>query len=322
MAASPVQPQDFLTADLRDFRSGDLDALLDEQAAFWRQRFLWDFSASADVIRRFLDMRNLFGFVLLSDGRPVGYSYFVHEDHKALVGDLFITASHRCEPAERMLLHSTLKSAVVFPHVRRVEGQLLGLSFNPRDEAVYGRNLVVHERNFMVLENLRGFPAPRKISRDVSYHTWAEGFLDGAAELIALSYRSHVDSLINDQYRSFAGARRFLFNTTQHPGCGVFYRPAALVATDRYSRQIAGICLGSLVDSQVGHITQIAVAPRLQGQGIGCEMLRRSVDAFDSYGCRAVSLTVTASNASAVSLYERVGFRTVRRFHAFVWEAS
>jgi ribosomal protein S18 acetylase RimI-like enzyme len=322
MAASPVQPHDFLTADLRDFRGSDLDSLLEEQTAFWKRRFLWDFSASADVIRRFLDMRNLFGFALVCDGRPVGYSYFVHEDRKALVGDLFITEARRSEPAERALLHNTIQCAVVFPNVRRVEGQLLGLSFNPRDEVIYGRNLAVFERNFMVLDNLGGFPPPRKTSLEVSYETWSDRFLDVAADLVARSYHNHVDSLINDQYRSFAGARRFLFNTTQHPGCGVFFRPAALVATGPAAQQLAGICLGSLVDAQVGHITQIAVAPGAQGHGVGYELLRRSVKAFEQRGCHAVSLTVTAPNHSAVELYEQVGFRTIRRFHAFVWEAS
>jgi ribosomal protein S18 acetylase RimI-like enzyme len=37
-------------------------------------------------------------------------------------------------------------------------------------------------------------------------------------------------------------------------------------------------------------------------------------------GCRAATLTVTAANAGAVELYERVGFHTVRRFSAYVWE--
>jgi ribosomal protein S18 acetylase RimI-like enzyme len=31
-------------------------------------------------------------------------------------------------------------------------------------------------------------------------------------------------------------------------------------------------------------------------------------------------LTVTAANEDAVELYERVGFETIRRFSAFVWE--
>jgi ribosomal protein S18 acetylase RimI-like enzyme len=37
-------------------------------------------------------------------------------------------------------------------------------------------------------------------------------------------------------------------------------------------------------------------------------------------GCRKVSLTVTAANREAVDLYERMGFRTIRKFSAFVWE--
>ena len=36
--------------------------------------------------------------------------------------------------------------------------------------------------------------------------------------------------------------------------------------------------------------------------------------------CRSASLTVTAANADAVALYERVGFETIRRFSAYVWD--
>jgi ribosomal protein S18 acetylase RimI-like enzyme len=38
------------------------------------------------------------------------------------------------------------------------------------------------------------------------------------------------------------------------------------------------------------------------------------------HGMNSVSLTVTAGNQSAVGLYERMGFRTKRRFQALVWE--
>jgi ribosomal protein S18 acetylase RimI-like enzyme len=37
-------------------------------------------------------------------------------------------------------------------------------------------------------------------------------------------------------------------------------------------------------------------------------------------GCTSASLTVTAANEDAVTLYERVGFETIRRFPALVWE--
>jgi len=36
--------------------------------------------------------------------------------------------------------------------------------------------------------------------------------------------------------------------------------------------------------------------------------------------CGSAGLTVTASNQGAVSLYERVGFRTIRQFSAYAWD--
>ncbi len=324
MAASPIQPADLLVVDLREFRGDDLAALLAEQTTFWSEHFYWDFTPSREVIRRFMDARNLYGFVLLREGRPIGYSYFVHEDRKALIGDLFITAPERSEEAERFLLYNTVRSAAVFPGVRRIEGQLLSLSsspFNPADELVYGRRLSAHERHFMLLDRPGDWPASPRKAAAFRYRKWVDGDLHRAADLIAHAYQDHVDGLINDQYRSFAGARRFLFNTTQHPGCGIFLRQAALVAIDRLSDRMCGVCLGSLVQPEVGHITQLAVAPEVRRRGVGLELLRRSIGAFGAQGCSAVSLTVTASNRSAVELYAGLGFRVCRKFSAFVWEA-
>ena len=45
-----------------------------------------------------------------------------------------------------------------------------------------------------------------------------------------------------------------------------------------------------------------------------------SLLALADHGCRTVSLTVTTSNASAIQLYERMGFVNRRDFAAYVWE--
>ena len=58
----------------------------------------------------------------------------------------------------------------------------------------------------------------------------------------------------------------------------------------------------------------------MRGTGIGHALLRQSLINLREAGCRSASLTVTAANEDAVALYERVGFRTVRRFPAYVWE--
>ena len=83
---------------------------------------------------------------------------------------------------------------------------------------------------------------------------------------------------------------------------------------------MCGISLTSLVAHEVGHVTQICVAPTHQGQGIGYELLRRSLTALAAQGCKSVSLTVTSANDSAAQLYERMGFRLRREFAAHVWD--
>ena len=134
------------------------------------------------------------------------------------------------------------------------------------------------------------------------------------------AYTGHVDSRINDQYRSAAGARRFLYNIVQYPGCGAFYRPASYAAFDAGSGRLCGISLASLVAPECGHITQICVSPSVRGTGIGHALLRASLTTLRDMGCRSASLTVTAANDDAVELYKRVGFNVARRFSAYVWE--
>jgi GNAT superfamily N-acetyltransferase len=57
-----------------------------------------------------------------------------------------------------------------------------------------------------------------------------------------------------------------------------------------------------------------------RGKGVGHELMGRSLSALKNMGCRQATLTVTGENEGAVRLYEQIGFRTVKRFSAFVWE--
>jgi ribosomal protein S18 acetylase RimI-like enzyme len=84
--------------------------------------------------------------------------------------------------------------------------------------------------------------------------------------------------------------------------------------------RLCGISLASLLTPETGHVTQICVSPSVRGTGIGHELMRQSLTTLREMGCISASLTVTAANEDAVALYERVGFETIRRFPAFVWE--
>jgi ribosomal protein S18 acetylase RimI-like enzyme len=321
MAAAGAPIGDFALVDLREMRGEDLGDLLAAQSAEWRARFHWDFSPTASIIRRFLDARNLHGYALVSADRPVGYGYFIYEDGKALVGDLFLEDPFRDPVWERWLLESTVKAAAVYPGVRRVEGQALGMTYEIEEEMLFSRPILIVPRLFMLKAELDELDLEQaRTSEGMRFAIWDESDIEPAAQLIASSYVEHVDSTINDQYRTIAGARRFLVNTTQHTGCGVFLRRASIVARRGIFRSLAGLCLVSRVDQDAGHITQICVSPAHRRQGAGREMMRRSLAALARQGCDFASLTVTASNVSAVRLYEDLGFTVLRRFSAFIWE--
>ncbi|MBI3473954.1 MAG: N-acetyltransferase [Candidatus Solibacter usitatus] len=307
--------------DLRYLRSADLEPLLQEETGLWRQRFDWDFQSSAGLVRRFVDQRALDGFALLERGRPVGYSYTVQDEHKGLLGDLYVSRAHWSLDREDRLLGATVEALMRTPWVRRIETQLMTLGPVHGRALPAGRCLRLFERNFMqydlALPPLRERPA--SLTR-VEVEPWAERHQEPAARLIPAAYAGHIDSQINDQYRHPEGARRFLHNIVQYPGCGSFFHPGSAMAMDRATGEACALALTSLVAEDIGHITQLCVAPGRRGEGIGYELLRRALEAFRGLGCRKVSLTVTAANRGAVALYERVGFRTVHRFCAFVWE--
>ncbi|MEZ5363582.1 MAG: N-acetyltransferase [Bryobacterales bacterium] len=322
MAAAGAPIGDLSIVDLREMRGEDLGYLLEQQNLEWRRRLHWDFAPTGSIIRRFLDARNLHGYAVVQGGRPVGYCYFIYEDGKALVGDLYLEDGFRQPAWERWLLENTVKAAAVYPGVRRVEGQALGLSYELQEDVLYSRPVSVVPRLFMMRVDLDQIEdaIPCDPPESLRFGHWDDSDLEPAAQLIAGSYARHIDSRINDQYRTVAGARRFLINTTQHTGCGVFLRRASVVARRGIFRSVAGVCLASRVDDSAGHVTQICVAPQHRGLGVGREMLRRTLTALARQGCEVASLTVTASNKPAIELYERFGFTILRRFSAFIWE--
>ena len=66
------------------------------------------------------------------------------------------------------------------------------------------------------------------------------------------------------------------------------------------------------------YVQTIAVAPALQGHGLGTRLLTALVDESARRGCKRLDLEVRADNAVAIALYERHGFVQVgRRRHYY-----
>jgi len=329
MAALPDGPpgNHFASPELVDLRRVDVEQLnpiLNEEIACWRDELDWDFLPSAELIRRFVHMQALNGFALVSRGnarpsRIEGYSYFVAEETKGLIGDLYIRRAHRLPgefaPLERSLLDATLAALWQTAGMKRIEAQLLMLksSFSGPDFNSYPREFL-----YAPLDPMLKLPA-KPVPGNIITH-WTDSMHELSARLIAAAYQGHIDSQINDQYRSASGARRFLMNIIQFPGCGSFFAPASYAAIDIDSKQLRGISLASKVSAACGHITQLCVAQSEQGTGLGYELARHSLIALRAHGCRSVSLSVTSANHSALRLSQRLGFSKLRDFSAYVWQ--
>jgi ribosomal protein S18 acetylase RimI-like enzyme len=306
--------------ELRRITAEALGPLLDEEIETWRRELDWDFQPSASLVRRFLNIRALSGFALMSGAEIAGYCYYVCEESKGLIGDLFVRQAFRTAQRERALVDALLDAIWRTPGVKRVEAQLMMLSAPLERDAQRGAWFRAYPREFLDAP-LGGVAAlPWKMPGGVSIVPWSENRQDDTARLIAAAYEGHVDSQINDQYRSPGGARRFLMNIVQYPGCGVFFVPASFAAQSNRTGELAGISLASLVAPDVGHITQICVLPEVKGIGLGYELMRQSLTALAAHGCRMASLTVTASNEQAIRLYQSMGLKKRRDFSAYVWQ--
>jgi ribosomal protein S18 acetylase RimI-like enzyme len=297
-----------------------MEDLLKEQHGEWLSLLNWDFGPSAGLVRRFIMAGTLSGFALIEAGRVVGYTYFMHEDRKGLIGDLYVMRRWRTPCNETALLGAAVKSLLEAPGVQRIESQLMMLSGESHVTIPFRSMSEVHRRDFMMLdlENLTALRPSRKGQRAV-IHGWDSNRDLEAARVIAQAYTQHIDSEVNDQYRSVRGAQRFIQNIVRYPGCGAFYPPASLLAIDAYTGTACGVCLASILSPRVGHITQLCVTPAMRGKGLGYELMRRALLALAEGGCRKASLTVTAANRGAVRLYESVGFQVAHSFAAIIW---
>ena len=115
------------------------------------------------------------------------------------------------------------------------------------------------------------------------------------------------------------GSLRFLHNIVRFPGCGVFDAEHSWVVRDERSGQLEAVALVSRVEPDVAHITQLCVAPRRRGYGLGRMLLRHAATQLAATGMRAITLTVTEANTPALKLYRSLGFRERLPFCANVW---
>ena len=309
--------------DLRHFSSADLRPLLEDEIKVWANLLCWDYSASAEMILRYMDAKFLPGYAAVSHGRVFGYSFFVYENNKGVIGDLFVNegenGADRREVERRLLIH-VIETLQQSPGVHRIEAQLLAHEAGAAAKPFLDQRFSRHARLFMTLPltDMRAFE--KKVTQEIEIRRWTELDYQPSASVITAAYRNHVDSEINDQYRTLSGSLRFLNNIVRFPGCGTFDPESSFVAMEKSTGALVGIILCSRVRHDVGHVTQVCVLPEYRSHGLGKSLLAATLQNLRQRKFSVLSLTVTEANSRAVELYQRLGFETKRVFDAFVWE--
>jgi ribosomal protein S18 acetylase RimI-like enzyme len=295
---------------------------MEDETQVWSRLLSWDYSGSAEMILRYVDAKILPGYAAIERGKIFGYSFFVYEGSKGVIGDLYVTNGNRLPDArqvELQLLTHVIETLQQSPGIHRIEAQLLAHEAGAVSRPFLDQACQRHPRLFMVLPLGKPVPDTQRAHPEVEIRGWTEADYQPAAAVITAAYRGHVDAQINDQYHTLSGSLRFLNNIVRFPGCGQFDAESSYVALDRKAKSLIGLILCSRVRNDVGHVTQICVLPEFRSHGIGESLLGATVGNLRKRNFSMLSLTVTEANTRAVALYRRLKFDSKRVFDAFVW---
>lgn len=308
--------------DIRHFSAEDFGPLLESESRAWYDRLRWDYAPSIRLIAGCLADKRLSGYAILSEGQLKGYSFFLYEGEKGMIGDLFVDAGSETRPNAVALLEHVIETLKATPGVERVEAQLPHFILDDVEDCFRQRGFDTYLRRFMAA-NLNGRHTrlgTAEFDRQFSIEPWQRKHDDAAARLLFHAYRSHVDASINDQYHSVSGTAHLIENIIHLKGCGENLPQASFVAIHRATHKLAGILALTAVREATAHIPQIAVDTEFQNHGAGVALMEASLAEAKKLGMREVTLTVTDVNAGAVRFYERLGFDTFHTFGAFVWQ--
>jgi len=310
--------QRFRLIDLRQLPVRALEPLFEEEQRCWLEVLLWDCRPSLDILRRFLETRALSGYAVFDGDVPAGYGFYVVEEHKGLLGDLFVSARYPHDEVAAPLLRELVHALRSLHGVVRIEAQLIPFG-GSHEETLSALGFRLFPRQFMLLQLAETVPQPD--CGAVRIEPWNARWFLPCARLIQSAYTAHIDSEINDQYRTTAGALKFLRNIILLPGCGRFLPDVSFVVPEPGNEALLAAVLNSEVSPRVAHTTQIAVRADYQHRGLGRRLMQATIAALQARSFRAHTLTVSAGNRPAAELYQRLGFRTVKTFLAAVWPA-
>lgn len=302
---------------LQATRPKEVEEIMREESAMWRERLRWDYEPTHEFIRNYMGMRLLPGLVLKVDGEPLGYGYMVQDGNRVIFGNIYVLQRAWRQGLEENLAEGMIDVSQGSEEVTRIEAQMMIFSEASVESPFREAGFSVYRRNFLSLD-LAGWNALRPASEGFRLVPWKDSMIAEAARVVYQSYEGSVDAEFATSFSRADKCHEFIYNLVKRTGCGDFLDRMTTVAVDQRGR-IAGVVLATRLSPRSGHLPQISVLPEHHGHGIGAWLVAESLLRFKKSGYETVSLTVTERNTKADAWYRRIGFEQVLAFNAYMW---
>jgi GNAT superfamily N-acetyltransferase len=287
--------------DWRDADPSDTQVFYAREQEYWVRELAWDASSAWREIEQARVTWGLPGFIASDTDRAVrGWAYFLPEGETAHLGG--VVADTR--EATDALLDACLESALRPPRPARVS------CFLP--SRAEGFEQALRERGFMC-EHYRYLSRPiGKGEETEEAERWSPGDLLPAAALLRESYGAE------GQHFAPRGTpeewEQYVRSLVERPGCGVI--EPAITRVIRDGTHLHALVLATRIAPGTLHLPQVAVHPTRRREGLARRLVEEACRAAAARGVKQATLLVAEGNASARSLYDKIGFTDASAFVA------
>jgi ribosomal protein S18 acetylase RimI-like enzyme len=169
--------------------------------------------------------------------------------------------------------------------------------------------LTYFKRHRMELD-LRHPRPPAELPPGFFWLPWNPHLLEHHARVLCAGFAGETDALVFSSLASLPGCRDLMSAITTLPG----FCPAATWVAAR-SECCVGSVQGIIDANGFGGVQNLGVVGDHRGLGLGRALLLKALEGFAAAGARRAFLEVTATNAPAVRMYRRLGFRAYKTIY-------
>jgi ribosomal protein S18 acetylase RimI-like enzyme len=289
----------------------ELARLFDEESAMWAKELRWSFAPTRARLEAALGDGSLSGLAASDDLGACAYATYAVDLGHGIIGSVFASERSRGRGLESLLVHRILnRLRALQPAV--IDCQTLFSSDPGLTEPFASHGFTSAARLYMTIERPAWLAARRPPSPGLRSKPTHRTDLRAVARLV---YEAHLETHHLDASSSFdtlESCERILRQIILDEVCGPFDSMGS--RRIEVDGTLAAACLLTWPLGGIAHVSEVATAPAHRLRGLARHCLAESLEnAFARGSASSATLSVTATNRAALSLYESMGF--VPRVH-------